>query len=581
MTDEGAGVSRRGDATMETLVPEDWRVAWDSSPALIVVTLGPSHRLAYQNRSVQAMFGVRPLGVRLDEAFPELGAVGLAPLDEVLETGEVVDVPARPVSVRDVAGGEVCLRYVLAPLGAPPVGVVTTAIDVTAEARAEQTAERIRLLADISTRITAARSAGEGLQSLTDGLVPAVADVAAVYVTPDVNAADTGAALPPEVVSLSTGLTALGPLPRPSARDEPAPWASLLAAGNAVILPVDESTLPVLAPDPETSAWLQAAEANSIAVVPLVVAGTLSGALVLLAGGERPPFGESDLPFLQDVTARAGIAISQVRSTRQHRDIALGLQRALLPPAPPTLPGFNIVARYVAGAPQVQVGGDWWDVQGVGAGHVAVGIGDVAGRGIRAAAVMGHARAAMRAAGGAALPPAGVLELLDAQLAEVLVAGDPEAPTPQFATACYAIVRPEERLIRVANAGHMPLLVRGGDGSVRVVAVPPGPPLGLGIGGYREGDVPFGTGEILVMFTDGLVESRTEDLDVGIAELASALRGSDPDSSLDAIADGLLRQMGRQHANSPDDVALVLLRLGEGPDRGQDGGPPQQDRAEG
>ena len=84
----------------------------------------------------------------------------------------------------------------VAPLGTPAIGVVITAIDVTAEALAEETAERIRLLADISTRITAARSAGEGLQSLTDGLVPAVADVAAVYVTPDVNAADTeGAAL--------------------------------------------------------------------------------------------------------------------------------------------------------------------------------------------------------------------------------------------------------------------------------------------------------------------------------------------------------------------------------------------------
>ena len=561
MTDEGADISRRGDATVESLVPEDWRVAWDSSPALIVVTLGPSHRLAYQNRSVQAMFGVRPPGVRLTDAFPELVTVGLAPLDGVLQTGAVVDVPARAVSVRDVAGGQVCLRYVLAPLGMPAIGVVITAIDVTAEARAEEAAERIRLLADISTRITAARSAGEGLQSLTDGLVPTIADVAAVYVTPDVKAADTGAALPPEVVSVSAGLTALGPLPRPSARDRPAPWDALLAAGNAILLPLDDSTLHVVAPDPETAAWLQAAGGNSIAVVPLVVAGSLSGALVLLTGGDRPPFSESDLPFLQDVTARAATAISQVRSTRQHRDIALRLQRALLPPAPPALTGFTIVARYVAGAPQVQVGGDWWDVQGVGDGHVAVGIGDVAGRGIRAAAVMGQARAAMRAAGRAALPPAGVLELLDAQLAEVLVAGDPEAPTPQFATACYAIVRPEDRLIRVANAGHMPLLVRGGDGSVRVVAVPPGPPLGLGIGGYSEVDVPFAPGEILAMFTDGLVESRTEDLDLGIDELAAALRRADPGCSLDSIADRLLREMGRQHADSLDDVALVLLSL--------------------
>ena len=120
MTDEGVGVFRHGDATVQSLVPEDWRVAWDSSPALMVVTLGPSHRLAYQNRSVQAMFGVRALGVRLEEAFPELVTVGLAPLDRVLEDGAVVDVPARAVAVRDIAGGQVCLRYALAPLARRP-----------------------------------------------------------------------------------------------------------------------------------------------------------------------------------------------------------------------------------------------------------------------------------------------------------------------------------------------------------------------------------------------------------------------------------------------------------------------------
>src|SRR4051812_28820337 len=135
MTNEGMGGSRRGDATVDSLVPEDWRVAWDSSPALIAVTLGASHRLAYQNRSMQVMFGVHPYGLRLDQAFPQLAAVGLAPLDGVLETGTVVDVPARPVSVRDVTGGEGCLRYVLGKPGAPPVAGGVTPIHVAAGAR--------------------------------------------------------------------------------------------------------------------------------------------------------------------------------------------------------------------------------------------------------------------------------------------------------------------------------------------------------------------------------------------------------------------------------------------------------------
>ena len=84
-------------------------MACDSSLALIVVTLGPSHRLAYQNRSVQAMFGVRPLGVRLEEAFPELVTVGCRTAGQGPRDGAIVDVPARAVSVRDIAGGQVCL----------------------------------------------------------------------------------------------------------------------------------------------------------------------------------------------------------------------------------------------------------------------------------------------------------------------------------------------------------------------------------------------------------------------------------------------------------------------------------------
>ena len=156
-------------------------------------------------------------------------------------------------------------------------------------------------------------------------------------------------------MSLSSRLTALGPLPRPSARDQPAPWDALLAAGNAIILPVDESTMHAVAPDPEDGRVAAgSSEGNTIAVVPLVVAGSLSGALVLLAGGSARRSASRTCPLLQDVTARAGIAISQVRSTRQHRDIALRLQRALLPPAPPALTGFTIARavrrRCAAGA---------------------------------------------------------------------------------------------------------------------------------------------------------------------------------------------------------------------------------------
>lgn len=544
-----------------TVVSAAFRQAWDSSPAQITVTQGPRHVLVYQNRASQTLFGARPLGVPVVEAFPEAsGSAGR--LSHVLATGETLDVPARQVPVLDPVGAPIMMRYVLAPWGDPPEGVVLTALDVTAETRAEQALARTRLLADITGRMTSARDAAAALQALADGLVPEVADLAALYVV-DVGqdpADPSTPPLPPDVVALSPELAALGPLPPPTRRDEPAPWDEVLLAGNSLIIPVDEQTLPVLAPDPAANAWLRAAHANSMAVVPLVVAGVLTGAMILVGAGDRAPFADADLPFLEDVTARAGSAISQVRTVRQQRDIAAGLQRALLPAVPSDLPGFTCAARYIAGAPQVEVGGDWWDVHRPGDGQIGVGIGDVSGRGIAAAAVMGQASAAMRAAGHARLSPAGVLSLLDALLADVITGWEPSQDAPQFATAAYVLVDPTQHSLRAANAGHLPLLIRAADGRVRVVGLPIGPPLGLGSAEFAEIDIPFGPGETLVMYTDGLVESKEQDLDDGITALARALdrHGGNPD--LEQVADLILAAMGREHGHGADDVALVLLR---------------------
>src|SRR6476646_2351453 len=110
----------------------------------------------------------------------------------------------------------------------------------------------------------------------------------------------------------------------------------------------------------------------------------------------------------------------------------------------------------------------------------------------------------------------------------------------------------------------MPSSTRSGAGSggrAQVVAVPSGPPLGLGVGGFVEADIPFGPGETLVMFTDGLVESRTQELDDGIQQLAALLERLGGDTDLERVAERLLHGMGRQHGHGPDDVALVLLRL--------------------
>lgn len=331
MSEDGADPTRQ-DMGLARLVPPGWRQALDSSPAAIGITFGADHRLAYQNLASQAMFGARELGVPLREAFPEASGEWVEPLNRVLHTGETIDVPARRVGVRDQLGDEVRMRYVLAPLGDPVEGVVITAVDVTAEVLAEQALARADLVEGVGSRLTDAPSAQAALQGLTDALVPAVADVAAVYVVdgPDTDPTNPrGHPLPPAAATVTPGLARLGPLPDPPPRVGPAPWDTLVRAGRSVVIPLTEGILPGLAPDTTVTDWLREAGANSMAVIPLVVTGTLFGAVILFGCLDRVPYGESDLPFLEEVAARAGAAISQVRTMRQQRDLAAQLRRVV------------------------------------------------------------------------------------------------------------------------------------------------------------------------------------------------------------------------------------------------------------
>jgi GAF domain-containing protein len=542
------------------------RPAWDWSPALIGVVTGRDLVLAYQNKASEDVFGARSLGRPMLEAFPELTRRDLDPLLHVLRTGEVVEQPVRRVRPRDRAGKEVFLKYVLAPLGLPdrpPDGVVVTAVDVTGEIRAGEAVERSRMVAGVSDNVAGASSAESGLQALTDALVPDVADVAAVYVAdrPRSTRPDTGP-IPPQVITVAASLRHLGPPPVPPPREQPSPWERGLMAGNPMIVPVDAGTLPDLAPDPATAAWLTGAGAHTVAVLPLVVAGDLTGALLLVGAGDRSPYVPDDLPFLADVAARAGSAIGQLSSRQRQSRVAAELQRALLPVAPPRIAGLAVVARYVAGAPGFEVGGDWWDVQDLGGGRVAVGIGDVSGRGIPAAAVMGQARASMHAAGRAGLAPADVLRVVDGQLHEAIrPARLSEPAAPQFATACYGVIDLAGGKLTVANAGHLPPLVRRAGGETGPLWLPSAGPLGLLVGRFTDTVVPLAPGDTLLLTTDGLVELPGEDITEGVDALADALRRHGAAPSLEHLADRLLEAMSARAGYGGDDVAMVIARI--------------------
>lgn len=541
------------------------RRVWEHSPVLIAATIGPEHILVYQNTASRRLFGQRQLGLPLARAFPEITDVSVPRLTEVLRTGEPVDELRHSVPVPDIGGGQVVLRYVLSPLAEhhnEVAGVVMTAVDITAEIRAEEAAARSRLLSDLTSQMTAAGDAGTALRALTEALVPAVADLAAVYVSAASADNDpTGPPVPPEVLTMAPWLSSLGPPPQ-SRRREVSPWDETMRAGVPLLLPVNPDTITVLAPDPPSARWLSMAEGHTIAVLPLVVAGILTGALVLLAAGEREVYRSEDLPFLSDIAIRAGASINHLYAQQRERSVALQLQRALLPAAPPSLPGVTVAARYQAGAPEVEVGGDWWDVNALAGGKVALGIGDVSGRGVSAAAVMGQARAAMHAAGYAGLPPIEVLQLLDAQLSDVMTPGRLDRFTaPRFATACYAVLDPDRGQLRVSNAGHLPFLIRSAGGAVRVVQPPPGAPLGMLVGGFVETEVPIAAGDTVAMFTDGLVENRYQEVDDGIAKLAAAFEMVGGEHDLEQVAEQLVETVAQGRGADADDIALILARV--------------------
>jgi Stage II sporulation protein E (SpoIIE) len=548
------------------------RQAWDVSPALIVVTLGPEHRVAYQNPASQRLFGPRAVGADVATAFPEMSEQGRTTLDLVLGGSGAIAEPIPRPGVLGAAGEEVQLTYVFAPLvepGEPPWGVLLTAIDVTAEVKAQRAALQSELLSDLSEAMNDAADPNDALRVLARTLVPAVADIAAVFVTSldrDIATGRGASGGPrprsvPSAMSISANLLeTVGMPPQGSSEAQPSPWEASLAAGRSVLIDIAGGDLADQSDDAVRS-WLNLARAQNMAVLPLSLAGQLAGAVVLVTAEPRLAYGAADLPFLELVAARAGSAVSHVRAFRQQWQIALDLQTALLPDLPIARPGLDVAARYVAGGSGVEIGGDWWDVHHLGEDHVGVGLGDVSGRGVQAAIVMGHARAAMRAAAMAGLSPAAILTLLDAQLADLMDAparpGSTAVP-PRFATSVYADIDLRTGTARLANAGHPPMIMRTPDGKVDRVHAPPGPPLGVRAANYEEIVVSFPPGAVLVGFTDGLIETRDSSIESGLLQIDDYLRDLET-SDVDVIADGLLELMSRSR-ELQDDIALVVLR---------------------
>jgi signal transduction histidine kinase/DNA-binding response OmpR family regulator/serine phosphatase RsbU (regulator of sigma subunit) len=256
----------------------------------------------------------------------------------------------------------------------------------------------------------------------------------------------------------------------------------------------------------------------------------------------------------QDVTeqrraeqALATAAVAQEAAAREHR-IADQLQRSLMPPLTFVPEHLDVATYYRPGVAGTQVGGDWYDVIELGADRTALVMGDVMGRGVPAAAVMGQLRAAVRAYARLDLPPADVLEYLDGVVRDL--------SEDQIVTCVYAVYDPGERSLTYANAGHLPPLLLLPGAPPRPLTSS-GPPLGTGPHTLTEERVELPVGALLTLYTDGLVEHRDRDLDTGIFALAALV--ADITGPLADVPDELVAKLLPDGPD--DDITLLLIRI--------------------
>ncbi|MFE0702360.1 PP2C family protein-serine/threonine phosphatase [Streptomyces sp. NPDC058872] len=283
--------------------------------------------------------------------------------------------------------------------------------------------------------------------------------------------------------------------------------------------------------------------------VPLAVGGEdpLGRVTVIRRGGA--PFSADETAVLRQAVRLAARHLGHARRLAATEDTALHLQRALVAEPGRPHPNLEVAGGYLPAGPRALVGGDWFETVRLHFGRSLLVVGDVMGHGLDAAVDMNAYRTVLRDVAATDLPPHRVLRHLDAVVAE----DDARRP----ATCLLVRVDPARGTATFASAGHLPPAVFGADGSAEIVDLPVGPPLGTGVGGYEPATRPLGTGETLLIFTDGLVERRGEDIDASLARLAS-LRlpaGSGPEQ----VVEEVLRRLDAHRAE--DDVALLAARV--------------------
>lgn len=299
---------------------------------------------------------------------------------------------------------------------------------------------------------------------------------------------------------------------------------------------------------------------SSALMVPLVARRRVLGTLSLITGVSGRRLQDADLDMARDLGRRGALALDNARLYAAEHLTALTLQRSLLPTLP-TIAGLATSAVYLAGGKNAEVGGDWYDVLALPDGATGLAIGDVMGHDLAATAAMGQLRSVLRSYAWEGDSPARVLDRLD-RLVQGLAMAD-------LATCIYARLEPagggQPAHLAYANAGHHPPLLRLPDGTVQPLTGGQSVLVGVepqlaGSSGRPEAGTAMPAGSALLMFTDGLIEDRTQDLDVGLAAITQLLAAHEPAAGPDALTGALTEHVHRRAAID-DDICILAVTV--------------------
>ncbi|MEU2305080.1 SpoIIE family protein phosphatase [Streptomyces misionensis] len=496
-----------------------------------------------------------------------------ATLRRVLETGE----PVTDMHITgNVPGSEerrhwsVNLYRVHSGSGRP-IGVGWLATDVTARRAAAREAAAARrnlaLLNQAGARIGNSLDLETTARELLDVVVPGFCDLATVDLYQGLL---TGDETPPGMADGSAELrrvavaSAVADAPQFGSTEAVSVGAVHHFPFNSPCANALRTARPRYVP-PEEGSLVQ-----STLAVPMVAHDTVVGLVRFARTKGSEPFGERDRDLAVELAARAAVCIDNARLYRREHERALILQRSLLPPGDPEASGLDIACRYLPGNAATEVGGDWFDVIELPGHRTALVVGDVMGRGLRAAVAMGELRTAVRTLALLDLEPAEVLSALDEIARGLGTPGgiqqatrtarqprDADLSEVYLATCVYAVYDSVTRRCTFANAGHLPpVLVEPGEPAL-MLDVPPGMPLGVGGEPFEEVEVELPEGALLALYTDGLVESRDHPLDEGLHAFVGAL--TDPTRPLEDVCDHVLNTLDTHHGE--DDIALLMARV--------------------